>query len=663
MRSCSDAARILALPAGRSPGQRVPRNRGERSTSTVEPARVVPLTACGLAADGCLSVAEAIAWRCHRLGIRKAFAYPGTSELALCRAFATLGDGILVNSRGDREAVFMAGGGGLSGRPDAVAIVHGARGLTNAAGAVADLRRNEVPALVIVGLPSTASARFLPPHGEDGLLDAVGAFAKDVRQVVWPRRSKALASGPIEAIDAALVEAGALPRGPVLLGVPQDILEARVVPAGLVTCRCSADVARPPAARVMRRARALLRGAKAPVILIDDYLLRHRGAQTVVVDLAERLDASIYQVCYRRGPMLFQQLTGKRSPTFAGLYDPDRPEHRDRLASADLLVTIEDRNLYPRVVGRLPDCPKIAVTSNPAKTKRNGYLGAGDVVIDGDPIIAIAQLAQDVPRRRAPATTEPAEHDTDRDGQSHGDTTPPPTPRERLQDVLAGVVRGSLAVTDAGHVVDDSQMAGGMLAGVYERAFGDATVIGDHAGFVGAGIPSATGLAVTTALPVLCLLGDQGFTNGSQGLVCAAYGPGQTDPVQAGVVSSLCLRAGLADPDGPLEVWGDPDTERAFIWVDDAIDALVTLMASDHPDPVNIGTGEYVTIQGLAELVCRTADKRLIARMIPGPSGAPRDRLDTGLIRSLGWQPTINLAQGVDRLYRWAGHTTLESAP
>lgn len=187
------------------------------------------------------SVAEAIALRCRQHGIRKAFAYPGTSELALCHAFSALSDGTLVNARGDSESAFMAGASGLAGKPEAVAIVHAARGLTNAAGAVADLRRNELPALVIVGLPSTRSAEFLPPHGEDGLVDAVGTFAKASLELAWPSGSETV--DPVGAVDTALDQATALPGGPVLLGVPQDILEARAVPTGATeplypTCGC-----------------------------------------------------------------------------------------------------------------------------------------------------------------------------------------------------------------------------------------------------------------------------------------------------------------------------------------------------------------------------------------------------------------------------------------
>jgi acetolactate synthase-1/2/3 large subunit len=125
-----------------------------------------------------LTGAEAVAELLGRSWCSTVFAYPGTSELALCAAVARR-DGIsLVNARGDKEAAFMAAGANLLGRPACAAILHGARGLTNALGAVADVRRSEVPVLYLVGMPSRSSARSLPPHGEPALIAHAGAFAR-----------------------------------------------------------------------------------------------------------------------------------------------------------------------------------------------------------------------------------------------------------------------------------------------------------------------------------------------------------------------------------------------------------------------------------------------------------------------------------------------------
>ena len=498
-----------------------------------------------------LTVAEAIALRCHHLGVTKAFAYPGTSELSLCHAFAGLKHGVLVNSRGDREAVFMAGGAALGGmRPTAVAIVHGARGLTNAAGAIGDLRRNEVPALIVVGLPATRSAEFLPPHGEDRLIETIGTLAKAHRRVLAPRGANGLTE-VVASIDDAFSAASALPRGPVVVGVPQDVLEARTVPVSRLGAPPPGEVRHSVDPRSMRRARALLRGASSPVLLVDDYIFRHERSNEVLAQLADRLGAHVFQVAYRRGPMLFQQLRAQDSSCFAGLYQPESAEHRSRMAGADLLVTVEDRNVYRRVVGDLPSCPKIAITSHPEKAKRNGYLSSGDLLLAGDPVRTLEQLleAAGVRQRRAPTS-----YDTKRDGfEPEGSPT-------HLRDSLAQLTHDALAISGATRVVDDSQMVGGALAQVYESAFGGVIVHGDHGGFVGAGPPLATGLAIAHATPVLCLAGDQGFTNGSQALVAAAQ---ENAPVLFLVFNngeSVSLRKQTAALDAPGDL--PPDYDR-----------------------------------------------------------------------------------------------------
>jgi acetolactate synthase-1/2/3 large subunit len=176
--------------------------------------------------------AEALAELLGGSACSTVFAYPGTSELALCSAIAGRDDLRLVNARGDKEAAFMAAGGNLQGRQECVAILHGARGLTNALGAVADVRRSEVPVLYLVGMPSRSSARYLPPHGEPALIQDAGAFARSVvdcstMEGLDPEVFLAL-------VRQAFAALGRAPYGPVLLGLPQDVLTSRFVPSRLL---------------------------------------------------------------------------------------------------------------------------------------------------------------------------------------------------------------------------------------------------------------------------------------------------------------------------------------------------------------------------------------------------------------------------------------------
>ena len=98
----------------------------------------------GALADVELTGAEATALVLRQEGVRTVFAYAGTSELALCDSVARTAGLRLVNGRGDSSSTFMAAGGSLLVPGRGCAVLHGARGLTNATGAIADSSRNEI---------------------------------------------------------------------------------------------------------------------------------------------------------------------------------------------------------------------------------------------------------------------------------------------------------------------------------------------------------------------------------------------------------------------------------------------------------------------------------------------------------------------------------------
>ncbi|MBF6213170.1 thiamine pyrophosphate-binding protein [Nocardia puris] len=464
-----------------------------------------------------LTGAESIAHALARHGYSTVFAYPGTSELALSAAIAEHDDLRLVNSRGDKEAAFMAAGGNFSGDARCAAILHGARGLTNALGATADVRRSEVPVLYLVGMPSRSSARFLPPHAEPGLIDAAGAFAKaafDCSTVSGfdPRAF-------LELVIDALGTPAESPRGPVLLGLPQDLLVRRFVPADLLP-ESGPDRSAHPRTD-LAEATALVAGARNPVILVEDYLLREPTAERDLAAFAAALGAPVLQTAYQRGPMLFQQVRAEVVPTFAGPYDPTDADHRRLLGTADLLITVEDRNMYPRVVGPLPDCRKLALTSNVAATAKNGYLTAADVLVPGDVCRTMRGITDQLTAlggagEHGPAgMTEPA-----------GGRVPIPAPPEpgcspSAVELVRAVGNGLGAVVRP-VVVDDSLMFGGLVARNYRHLPTTVRVYGSHGAFVGGGLPTAVGLALSAPdLHVIATLGDHGFTNGVQALAAA----------------------------------------------------------------------------------------------------------------------------------------------
>lgn len=279
-----------------------------------------------------LSGAECLVKLLLEWGTKTLFAYPGTSELALCeRVLHT--DGIrIVNARGDGEAVLLAGGANLAGQDIAACLLHGARGATNAIGTIADLRRNEVPLVVIVGLPSSTSAKFLPPHAEPDLIAGLGHFAKSTLELPAVPLGRDGGRDFISALRSARSEALRRPCGPVLIGIPTDTLgrpwlDAENWPAPAVTITDDGDNE-----QEFRTAASWLSSALRAMVLLDDYALHYEGSHQALLDFTRTFELPMMQVRYDRGPMLFQTLSATANPYFVTRYDPANSRHREALA-------------------------------------------------------------------------------------------------------------------------------------------------------------------------------------------------------------------------------------------------------------------------------------------------------------------------------------------
>jgi acetolactate synthase-1/2/3 large subunit len=490
-------------------------SRLSRPRDDVEPALEQALERRRPEGELVLTGAEVVALLLREAGVRRVFAYAGTSELALCDRIARTPGVELVNGRGDKESAFMAGGASLLTAGAGAAVIHAARGLTNAAGAVADLRRNEVATTLIVGLPSTGSAPYLPPHGEHGLLRGIGSFAKAWHEVGAPpeddadRRSAAVEF--VRVVREALDVAKARPFGPTLVGIPQDVAETAWIPWSALERR---EPARAAAVSEAGEVAAALAEAERPLLFVDDYFLRYPDARRRLRALGVLTAAPILQLRYTRGAMLFERLSAADVPSFVGWYDRGNPQHARLMLETDLLITLEDRNLYPRVVGELPRCRKVAITSDASKARKNGYLGDDDVLAVGDVGAIIDEVVA--------ALRGGAEHEPWAEPAPDGDETPISAAAAALRSVVAGALADVLEDASQPVVVDDSQMLGGLLADEYERFPSRLRVFGSHGGFVGCGIAYATGLALAEpGCTAVCTLGDQGFTNGLQGLAAA----------------------------------------------------------------------------------------------------------------------------------------------
>jgi len=136
------------------------------------------------------------------------------------------------------------------------------------------------------------------------------------------------------------------------------------------------------------------------------------------------------------------------------------------------------------------------------------------------------------------------------------------------------------------------------------------------------------------------------------------YGTGDNfDPMMSHVVPALMRRMMEARDSGAKQVaiWGSGTPRRELMFVDDAADALVFLLERySEAEPINVGTGEEVTIRELAQTTAEVVGYRGELIFDPSkPDGAPRKLLDTSHLAALGWRGGRKLAQGLGEMYRW----------
>jgi len=135
------------------------------------------------------------------------------------------------------------------------------------------------------------------------------------------------------------------------------------------------------------------------------------------------------------------------------------------------------------------------------------------------------------------------------------------------------------------------------------------------------------------------------------------YGPeGTWEGGREKAPAAMCRKiASLPQDGGSIEVWGDGNQTRSFLYVDDCIEATRRLMESSFQGPINIGSEEMVTINELADLVSKVADKTIEKKhILSAPIGVMGRNSSNKLIREvLGWDHTVSLEAGISMTYSW----------
>jgi GDP-D-mannose 3',5'-epimerase len=136
------------------------------------------------------------------------------------------------------------------------------------------------------------------------------------------------------------------------------------------------------------------------------------------------------------------------------------------------------------------------------------------------------------------------------------------------------------------------------------------------------------------------------------------YGPhGTYDGGREKAPAAICRKVALAKLTGEheVEIWGDGEQTRSFMYIDDCLFGTTKIMESDIRDPINLGSSELVTINQLVDIVEEIAGVRLTRRYnLDAPKGVRgRNSDNTLILESLGWEPSTPLSVGLEKTYAW----------
>jgi len=119
--------------------------------------------------------------------------------------------------------------------------------------------------------------------------------------------------------------------------------------------------------------------------------------------------------------------------------------------------------------------------------------------------------------------------------------------------------------------------------------------------------------------------------------------------------AAISRKIALSRPVDEIEVWGDGKQTRSFMYIDDCVEGIYRIMHSEHPQPLNLGTDELVTINQLVDMIAEIAGKKITKRHdLTKPQGVRGRNSDNTSLRSvLGWEPKTPLKEGLKPTYRW----------
>jgi nucleoside-diphosphate-sugar epimerase len=116
--------------------------------------------------------------------------------------------------------------------------------------------------------------------------------------------------------------------------------------------------------------------------------------------------------------------------------------------------------------------------------------------------------------------------------------------------------------------------------------------------------------------------------------------------------AALCRK--VAKSTGTVDVWGPGTQTRSFLYIEQCVEGIQRIMASDYDQPLNLGNERMISINDLVYLIADVAKKNVTINNIPGPMGVMGRTSDNTLIRSvLNWAPSDDLEYGIEKTYQW----------
>jgi GDP-D-mannose 3',5'-epimerase len=118
--------------------------------------------------------------------------------------------------------------------------------------------------------------------------------------------------------------------------------------------------------------------------------------------------------------------------------------------------------------------------------------------------------------------------------------------------------------------------------------------------------------------------------------------------------AAMCRKVAMCADGGEIEVWGDGQQTRSFLYIEECLEGVIRLVRSDFAGPVNIGSEEMIRINDLAKMAIEISGKKITVKNISGPVGVRGRNSDNRLIAAqLGWEPDAPLRDGMEKVYAW----------